>query len=248
MVLETVDLSFGYGRDEPIISGLSQRFESGSVTAVTGRSGSGKSTLLYLLGLLLTPDSGRVAVGEVRDASGLSDRARSVLRAQRIGFVFHDAVLDPARTVVDNVAEGALYAGIGRRQAVAAAHVLLDRFEVGLRADHRPGEVSGGQAQRVALCRALINGPPMILADEPTGTLDPSSPDATGTTRAATRAAEPPDDPPTERSRSHGFLVGPLARGSVVPVSPNSAAELLPRATSPVPRKTSTKASLESGT
>jgi lipoprotein-releasing system ATP-binding protein len=174
-VLEATDLSFGYRRDEPIIEGLSQRFESGSVTAVTGRSGSGKSTLLYLLGLLLTPDSGRVGVGEVADASGLGDRARSVLRAQRVGFVFQDAALDPARSVVDNVAEGALYAGVGRRQAIAAAHVLLERFEVGLRADHRPGEVSGGQAQRVALCRALINDPPVILADEPTGNLDPAT-------------------------------------------------------------------------
>lgn len=175
MVLEAVDLSFGYRRDEAIISGLSQRFESGSVTAVTGRSGSGKSTLLYLLGLLLTPDSGRVGVGEVTDASGLGDRARSMLRAQRVGFVFQDAALDPARTVVDNVAEGALYAGVGRRRAIQAAHRLLDRFEVGLRADHRPGEVSGGQAQRVALCRALINAPPVILADEPTGNLDPAT-------------------------------------------------------------------------
>ena len=172
-MLAVQDLGFGYRRGEPIIEDLSQRFESGSVTAVTGRSGSGKSTLLYLLGLLLTPDWGRVAVGEIRDASGLSDRARSVLRAQRVGFVFQDAVLDPARTVADNVAEGGLYAGVGRRRAIEAAHRLLDRFEVGLRADHRPGEVSGGQAQRVALCRALVNGPPVILADEPTGNLDP---------------------------------------------------------------------------
>jgi lipoprotein-releasing system ATP-binding protein len=89
-----------------------------------------------------------------------------------MGFVFQDAVLDPARTVIDNVCEAGLYAGLTRTQARLRAVALLERFEVGLQWDRRPGEVSGGQAQRVALCRALLNQPRVILADEPTGNLD----------------------------------------------------------------------------
>jgi len=168
-------ISFGYRRQEPILDGINFQFGAGQLAAVTGRSGRGKSTLLYLIGLLLTPWSGRLAIGEVRNASKLGDLDRSRLRAQRIGFVFQDAMLDPSRTVIDNVVEGALYAGVPRRTAQAEAVRLLDRFDVRLRADHKPGEVSGGQAQRVALCRALVNRPDIILADEPTGNLDTAS-------------------------------------------------------------------------
>jgi lipoprotein-releasing system ATP-binding protein len=170
-MIEVEDLSFGYRRGEPIIDGLTWTFPAGRLTAVTGVSGRGKSTLLYLLGLLLTPWSGRVRVaGET--ASVLGDRVRSRLRGEMIGFVFQDALLDPSRTVVDNVVEGALYSRVSRRQAQQRALGLLDRFDVRLRAGHRPGEVSGGQAQRVALCRALVGRPRVILADEPTGNLD----------------------------------------------------------------------------
>jgi ABC-type lipoprotein export system ATPase subunit len=168
-------LSFGYRRSEPILAGLDFAFGAGLLSAVTGSSGRGKSTLLYLIGLLLTPWAGRVAIGEVPDATQLDDLDRSRLRARRIGFVFQDALLDPSRTVIDNVTEGALYAGVPRGTARARAEWLLDRFDVRLRADHRPGEVSGGQAQRVALCRALLNQPDVILADEPTGNLDATS-------------------------------------------------------------------------
>lgn len=168
-------LSFGYRRQEPILDGLNFEFGAGLITAVTGSSGRGKSTLLYLIGLLLTPWAGRVGIGGVRDASRLNDTDRSRLRAERIGFVFQDAMLDPSRSVIDNVTEAALYAGVPRRAAQRDAVRLLDRFGVRLRADHRPGEVSGGQAQRVAVCRALLNRPALILADEPTGNLDATS-------------------------------------------------------------------------
>jgi ABC-type lipoprotein export system ATPase subunit len=175
-MMVTLDgLSFGYRRREPILDRLDYQFGSGLMSAVTGASGRGKSTLLYLIGLLLTPWSGRVGIGAVPDASTLDDLDRSRLRAQRIGFVFQDAMLDPSRSVIDNVLEAALYAGVSRRSARAEAELLLDRFDVRLRADHRPGEVSGGQAQRVALCRALLNHPEVILADEPTGNLDATS-------------------------------------------------------------------------
>lgn len=168
----TVDgLVFGYRHDEPVIDGLSWTFPSGAVTGVTGRSGRGKSTLLYLLGLLLTPHAGTITL-DGEEVSGLADRERSRIRAERIGFVFQDAALDPSRSVSDNVIEGAIYTGIPRAVATERAGTLLDRFDVGLRADHKPGEVSGGQAQRVALCRALLNTPDVVLADEPTGNLD----------------------------------------------------------------------------
>ncbi|GIU91800.1 MAG: lipoprotein-releasing system ATP-binding protein LolD 1 [Acidimicrobiia bacterium] len=162
---------FGYRRDEPIISDLTWRFTPGAMTAVTGPSGRGKSTLLYLIGLLLTPWSGAVRAGDV-DLGRLSDGRKSRFRATRVGFVFQDAALDPTRTVLDNIVESHLYNDIPRGEAVRRARKLMERFEVALRADHKPGEVSGGQAQRIALCRALLARPDLILADEPTGNLD----------------------------------------------------------------------------
>ncbi|HSM16293.1 MAG TPA: ATP-binding cassette domain-containing protein [Gemmatimonadales bacterium] len=170
-------LTFGYRPDEPIIDGLDHDFEAGMLSAVTGASGRGKSTLLYLIGLLLTPWRGRIDIGDVEAASTLGDGRRAALRASHIGFVFQDAMLDPSRNVIDNVVEGAIYAGVPRERAMVEAAILLDRFGVGLRRNHRPGEVSGGQAQRVALCRALLNHPDVILADEPTGNLDSASAD-----------------------------------------------------------------------
>ena len=170
-MIEVSGLSFGYRRGEPIIDGLDWVFPAGRVTGVTGRSGSGKSTLLYLLGLLLSPWSGRIAY-DGESLAAASDRMRSRVRAERIGFVFQDAALDATRSVLDNIIEGSLYTGLSRKTAVTRAGDLMTRFEVGLRATHRPGEVSGGQAQRVALCRALLNQPRVVLADEPTGNLD----------------------------------------------------------------------------
>lgn len=165
-------LTFAYRRgSEPVIDDLTHRFEPGAVTAVTGPSGCGKSTLLYLLALLLTPSAGSVTYGG-RSVSRLSDGDRSRLRASSVGFVFQDAVLDPSRSVAANVAEGGLYGGLSARVARRRAVPLLERFGVGHRASHRPGEVSGGQAQRVALCRALMKSPSLVLGDEPTGNLD----------------------------------------------------------------------------
>jgi ABC-type lipoprotein export system ATPase subunit len=144
------------------------------MTVVTAPSGCGKSTLLYLLGLLLTPTEGQV-VWDSQIVSALDDRARSKVRAVGIGFVFQDAALDTTRSVSDNILEGGLYAGLGRAQARVRTAELMRRFQVDLRADHLPGEISGGQAQRVALCRALLKQPTLILADEPTGNLDERS-------------------------------------------------------------------------
>ncbi len=171
-MLAVENLSFAYRRGgQELFGGLSHSFAPGAVTGLTGPSGRGKSTLLYVLGLMLRPTAGEVRY-DGRPVHGLSDAARSNLRAEHVGFVFQDAVLDPSRTVLDAVIEPALYAGARRRDVVRRARELLEEMGIEIRADHRPGEISGGQAQRVALCRALVNDPRAILADEPTGNLD----------------------------------------------------------------------------
>jgi ABC-type lipoprotein export system ATPase subunit len=171
-VLAVEDLAFAYRRGaEELFGGLSHDFATGAVTGVTGPSGRGKSTLLYVLGLLLRPKRGRVLLAGA-PVHTLSDAARSQVRARQLGFVFQDAVLDPSRSILDAVVEPGLYAGARRGEAVPRALELLDQLGIAVRADHRPGEISGGQAQRVAMCRALLNNPRVILADEPTGNLD----------------------------------------------------------------------------
>lgn len=171
-VLAVRDLSFAYTRGgEELFGGLSHAFTPGVVTAVTGPSGRGKSTLLYVLGLMLAPSRGHVLLDD-SPVSDAGDAARSRVRAHRIGFVFQDSALDPARTVLDSVVEPALYAGWSLRTARDRGRTLLEELGVGARADHRPGEISGGQAQRVAVARALVTAPAVILADEPTGNLD----------------------------------------------------------------------------
>ena len=156
---------------DAVLQDLDADFPAGSMTVITGPSGGGKSTLLYLLGLMLRPTAGQV-LWDGHDVAGADDGARSALRAAGIGFVFQDAVLDPSRTVLDNILEGGLYAGLERTPGRRRAAELMTRFGVQSRAEHRPGEVSGGQAQRVALCRALLKEPRVLLADEPTGNLD----------------------------------------------------------------------------
>lgn len=190
--LSVHDLTFRYGRgQEELFGGLTHTFAPGKVTAVTGPSGRGKSTLLYVLGLMLTPSRGRVTLGE-HDVSSVSDAERARVRAARIGFVFQDAALDAARPVLDSVIEPALYAGSARRAARARGRALLEQMGVAARAEHRPGQVSGGQAQRVAVCRALVTDPAVVLADEPTGNLDRAN--AEGVLRALARATGSSDD------------------------------------------------------
>ncbi|MCB2177619.1 MAG: ATP-binding cassette domain-containing protein [Actinomycetales bacterium] len=176
-VLAVEDLRFAYRRGgTELFGGLTHAFAPGRLTALTGPSGRGKSTLLYLLGLMLTPSHGCVLI-DGQNASALADRTRSRLRATRIGFVFQDSELDPARDVLDSVIEPGLYAGGTPGLLRPRALDLLTRFGLADRADHRPGQVSGGQAQRVAVCRALVSSPDLVLADEPTGNLDPANSD-----------------------------------------------------------------------
>ncbi|MET3902260.1 ATP-binding cassette domain-containing protein [Paenarthrobacter sp. 4246] len=170
------NISFGYTETDLIVENWSEQFAAGEVVALTGPSGRGKSTLLYILGLMLGPMRGGVFV-HGRAATTQGDGNRAKLRAKEYGFVFQDAALDPSRSVLDNVVETSLYSGMQRGVAVTRAHELLEQFGVEIRADHKPGQISGGQAQRIALCRSLLGNPQILLADEPTGNLDASSSD-----------------------------------------------------------------------
>ncbi|MFN8096980.1 MAG: ATP-binding cassette domain-containing protein [Dermatophilaceae bacterium] len=172
--LVATDLTFGYRSDRLLLNGWSAEFPPDTMTAILGRSGRGKSTLLYLLGLMLRPSRGSVAIDGL-PLSDRPDRDRARYRAAHFGFVFQDAALDPTRSVLDNIVEAALYRGQPRSEAALRARELLAEFDVDVEEDQRPGQVSGGQAQRIALCRALLNRPRVVLADEPTGNLDPRS-------------------------------------------------------------------------
>lgn len=168
-MISITGLNFGYRSGDLILTDLSAEFKPGESAALVGRSGSGKSTLLYLIGQLIAPSNGSIKVAGVETVK-LADWQRAEIRAKSMGFVFQDALLDPARSVLENVLEGTLYND--HEANTEQALELLKSFEVTVDPHRRPGQISGGQAQRVALCRALIANPAIILADEPTGNLD----------------------------------------------------------------------------
>nr|WP_232534282.1 ABC transporter ATP-binding protein [Plantactinospora sp. KBS50] len=155
----------------PALAGAALRVEAGDMVAVMGPSGSGKSTLLHCLAGILAPDAGTVRY-QGRDLAGLGDAGRSALRRREFGFVFQFGQLVPELTCLENVALPLRLDRLGRRAAERRAGDWLDRLEVADLAGKRPGEVSGGQAQRVAVARALVTGPRVVFADEPTGALD----------------------------------------------------------------------------
>jgi len=163
-------LQHAYGPTK-VLHGVDLEVQPGEVVTLMGPSGSGKSTLLHLLGGLLRPDAGSVEIGG-RRIDDLSDRRRSQVRLAKLGFVFQFGDLVPELTVVENVELPLRLTGTGRRAARREALALLELLGVADEADRRLSEVSGGQQQRAAVARALVHTPEVVLADEPTGSLD----------------------------------------------------------------------------
>ena len=147
---------------------------TGEAVGLRGPSGSGKSTLLHVAGLLEKPDEGEVLI-DGRESSKLADDARTQLRRHQLGFIYQFHHLLPEFTALENVMLPQIIARTGKSVAGERARVLLDRVGLGTRLAHRPGQLSGGEQQRVAVARALANRPKILLADEPTGNLDPES-------------------------------------------------------------------------
>jgi len=155
-----------------ILKDINLNLEKGEFVCISGQSGCGKSTLLHLLGLLDTADSGQLMINNQIVTPDSANA--SMLRNKLIGFVFQFHYLMEDLTALENVALPLMVAGVNKKDSLAQAHEMLADLDIGMRLNHYPHQLSGGEQQRVALARALINRPPIILADEPTGNLDPS--------------------------------------------------------------------------
>ncbi|PSL22045.1 ABC transporter ATP-binding protein [Shimia abyssi] len=180
VVLELKAITKKYNKGLPgevdVLRGVDLSLNAGEMVALVAPSGAGKSTLLHIAGLLDKPDGGDVEIGgEV--LSGRSDRRRTAARRRDVGFVYQFHHLLPEFNAQENVVLPQLANGVGREEADARAMALLGQVGVAERAGHRPAALSGGEQQRVAFCRALANKPRILLADEPTGNLDPGTSD-----------------------------------------------------------------------
>lgn len=178
MFLEIKNLSKNYRHNEgqkiTVLKNISFEINSGKKIAIMGESGSGKSTLLYLLGLLMTPDSGEIwCQGE--NLGRLKNEAKARWRKKELGFVFQNFCLMAHLNILQNVLVALEYSDLNFEQREIRALEILKKVGLGERKNHQPRELSGGECQRAALARALVNGPRLILADEPTGNLDKAS-------------------------------------------------------------------------
>nr|WP_319948290.1 ABC transporter ATP-binding protein [uncultured Shimia sp.] len=166
----------GLAGEVDVLRGVDLILSQGETVALVAPSGAGKSTLLHVAGLLDAPDAGQVEIdGQV--LTGKSDRKRTVARRRDVGFVYQFHHLLPEFSALENIVLPQLANGVSQNQATSRAQDLLARVGVDHRADHRPAALSGGEQQRVAFCRALANAPKLLLADEPTGNLDPATSD-----------------------------------------------------------------------
>jgi len=164
----------GLPSEVAVLRGADLRLAAGEVVALVAPSGAGKSTLLHLSGLLDRPDAGEVRIAG-QETGGLSERSRTALRRRTVGFVYQFHHLLPEFSAEENVALPQMADGVATGAARARAGALLARVGLADRATHRPAQLSGGEQQRVAFCRALANRPRLLLADEPTGNLDPAT-------------------------------------------------------------------------
>ncbi|GAA4253178.1 ABC transporter ATP-binding protein [Dactylosporangium darangshiense] len=169
-IIEARDAVLSFG-ETPALRGASFDADAGEIVAIMGPSGSGKTTLLHCLAGILSPTAGEIRF-EGRRIDSLGEQARSTLRRERFGFVFQFGQLVPELTVEENVALPLLLGGVRRGEALRQAREWLERLGIGGMERRRSGELSGGQAQRVALARGMINRPRVLFADEPTGSLD----------------------------------------------------------------------------
>jgi lipoprotein-releasing system ATP-binding protein len=174
--LETVSKTYNLGRPNAVevLRAASIEIRPGETVALVAPSGAGKSTLLHVAGLLDTAEAGRVILGGT-DMTGQTDRRRTEARRRDVGFVYQFHHLLPEFSALENVVLPQLADGVAPDAAQTRAAMLLDRVGLAARALHRPAELSGGEQQRVAFCRALANAPKLLLADEPTGNLDPET-------------------------------------------------------------------------
>ena len=178
LALEGVKKAYNPGRENAltVLDGASLQLAAGEVVALVAPSGAGKSTLLHIAGLLDSTDAGRVSIGGT-DYTGLSDARRTAARREEVGFIYQFHHLLPEFSAVENIILPQLANAVPAAEARAHALSLMERVGVSGRADNRPAALSGGEQQRVAFCRALANKPRVLLADEPTGNLDPATSD-----------------------------------------------------------------------
>lgn len=177
VVLELKGVSRTYksgGGELVVLNGADIELNAGELVGLVGPSGSGKSTLLHLAGLLEPPDKGQVILEGV-DCHTLADRERTLLRRQKLGFVYQFHHLLPEFNALDNIAMPLMIDGLEREASRSKARALLEEMGLGDRGHHQPGQLSGGEQQRVAIARALANDPRLVIADEPTGNLDPAT-------------------------------------------------------------------------